>query len=70
MAETQDEITSIESEIRVERAELGKNLDALERKMKGTVDWREQFDRHPTAMVSAAFAAGLLLSRILPGRHS
>jgi len=60
----------IEEEIRVERQELGRNLDQLERQVKRATDWREQLGDHPMAAMSMAFGGGFLLSMLFSGRNT
>lgn len=67
MGQTSDQIRD---EIDSKRQELGENLQQLEEKVKSTVDWRTQFDDHPVVGVGAAFAAGFLLSALMPGGGS
>ena len=43
------------------RAELGRNLEQLEHRVKDVVDWHAYFDRDPFKMLTAAFGGGLLL---------
>ena len=54
----------IAQDIGRKRENLGSNLQALEDKVRDTVDWRKQFDRHPWAMAGAAAGAGFVLSRL------
>jgi hypothetical protein len=70
MGEEPAEMSSeqIKREIDVERDELGRNIQQLERKMKDTVDWRSQFQKNPMVMIGLAFGGGILLS-MLGGRH-
>jgi hypothetical protein len=58
----------IENHIRSTRRELGSNLQELEHKVRDATDWRVQFERHPAALLGAAFAGGILLSAGLGGR--
>jgi hypothetical protein len=55
----------IERHISEERQRLEQNILAIEGRARSSVDWRAQFDARPVAMLSAAFGAGMLLSRIL-----
>lgn len=55
------------NEIDQTRDRLGRNLGELENRLKDTVDWRTQFERHPVAMMGAAFGGGLLLSSFILG---
>ena len=43
------------------RAELGRNLEQLEHRVKDVVDWHGYFDRDPFKMLTVAFGGGLLL---------
>jgi hypothetical protein len=58
----------IRSEIDSQRQQLGANLQQLEEKVKTTVDWRTQFSQHPMPAVGLAFAAGFVLSALMPSR--
>jgi ElaB/YqjD/DUF883 family membrane-anchored ribosome-binding protein len=51
----------IESEIVQARDRLGRDLSALERQIRETVDWRVRFRRNPAAFVGAAFGLGVLI---------
>jgi hypothetical protein len=59
----------IKQAIDLERAELGRNLERLQDKVKTTIDWREQFRRNTMTMLGIAFGGGLLLSALFGGRH-
>lgn len=61
MGETTDEI---ESHIESKREDLESNLRELEQKVRSATDWRQQFRNHTRTMVAAAFAGGMLASRI------
>jgi ElaB/YqjD/DUF883 family membrane-anchored ribosome-binding protein len=58
MGKTADEITS---DIDQTREELKSNLEELENRLKAVTDWRGYVKRHPTAMIAAAAAGGVLL---------
>jgi len=60
----------IERHIGEQRAELGENINELQRKVKNTFDWRAQFKQRPIAMLGLAAGGGLLLSAIIGGRRS
>jgi len=59
----------IESQIEDKRADLKSNLVELESKVKAIGDWRQQFQKHPGAMMAAAFGGGLLLANIAAPRR-
>jgi hypothetical protein len=59
----------IEDHIKSTQRELGSNLQELENKVKDATDWRVQFERHPMALLGAAFTGGILLSAGLGGRR-
>ena len=67
MGETTDQIAS---EIDQTRDELKSNLEELEVRAKSVVDWRDQFDRHPAVMLTAAVLGGMILSSMLGGQSS
>lgn len=58
------ETDRIERRIEEQREQLGKNLEALEHKVKSTFDWRAQFDRNPWMVLAVAFSAGVAASSI------
>jgi Protein of unknown function (DUF3618) len=62
--------SQITREIENTRAELGSNLQELERRVKGMTDWRQQFAKSPVAMIGLAFGGGILLGAALGGRHA
>ena len=51
----------IETEIVDARNRLGRDLNALESRIRETIDWRAQFRRNPNVFVAAAFGVGLLI---------
>lgn len=67
MGQTTDQIAT---DIHQKRADLQSNLEELENRMKAVTDWREQFRRHPGALISAAVVGGMLLSSLLGKRSS
>jgi hypothetical protein len=60
----------IEARIEDARETLSSNLHKLERKVKSVTDWKQQFQKHPTAMLGIAFGGGILLATMLPNRRS
>lgn len=61
----------IESEIVDARNRLGRDLNALESRIRQTVDWRHQFREKPNVFLGAAFGIGLLLGLIaIPNKSS
>ena len=67
MGEKSDQI---EQEIREKRNQLGENFSELEQKVKHAVDWRAQFEERPATLIALAFGGGIVLSALLPTRHS
>jgi hypothetical protein len=68
MGEKSDQI---ERYIEEQRAELGDNIAQLQGKVKGTFDWRVQFENRPMTMIGIALGGGVLLSSLFGGRsHS
>ena len=61
MGQTTDQI---ETDIRHTREDLRLNLQELEHKVKAVTDWRQHFQKHPGAMVAAAFGAGAILGTV------
>ena len=62
--------TEIEAHIAEKRAELGRDLQEIEHRVREAVDWREQARRHPNAVYAAAFGIGMLLGFFPAIRHS
>lgn len=58
MGETPDEI---KKEIEQARSRISADLNQLEYRVKGALDWRTQFDRRPWAFVGGAFGAAFLI---------
>lgn len=67
MGETPNQI---EGHIRETRNDLSEQLNELQEKVKSTVDWRVQFQERPMVMIALAFGGGILLSALLPSRHT
>lgn len=65
MVETPDQI---EGRIREERGRLGRNLTELEGRVRDAANWRTHFNRHPLAVMGAAFGAGLLAAQLTTRR--
>ncbi|MGQ0765547.1 MAG: hypothetical protein ACT4OZ_07775 [Gemmatimonadota bacterium] len=59
------EKTELKEVIAREKAHLGDTFDELEARAKALVDWRAQFEAHPTVMLAAAFGGGLVLAGLL-----
>jgi len=51
----------IEAEIATKRAELGRDLQEIEQRVRAAMDWREQARRHPAAALALGFGVGVLL---------
>jgi hypothetical protein len=60
----------IEQEIRAERADLGRNLDELQRQTRDLTDWRTHYRNHAGAAIAAAFGGGLLLGMLTAPRSA
>ena len=56
---------TIKRYIDAERAELGRNLDEIEYRVKSATDLKAHFDAHTGLALGAAFTGGLLLSLAL-----
>lgn len=67
MGEKSDQILE---HIESQRDQLGRNLEALETKVKRTTDWRAHFDDNPWLMLGAAVGGGLILGAMVGGRSS
>jgi hypothetical protein len=64
MGERSDEI---EEQISRTREDLRDNLNELEDRVRGALDWRRQFEERPLTMLAAALGGGMLLAALLPG---
>jgi ElaB/YqjD/DUF883 family membrane-anchored ribosome-binding protein len=51
----------IEAHIAEKRAELGRDLQEIEHRVREAVNWREQARRHPNAALAIGFGVGVLL---------
>jgi hypothetical protein len=68
MAQAPDQIMS---HIEAQRAQLARNVDELQGRIRENMDWRVQYHRHPEWFLAGAALGGMLLSAILvPRRHS
>ncbi len=61
MAETTDQIRQ---HIESRRVQLARDINELEQRVRETVDWRRQYQRHAGAALGVAFGAGVLLGLI------
>jgi hypothetical protein len=64
----EQEPEQIERHIHQTRARLEQNVAELRTRVRSTLDWRVQFNRHPAAWAAAAFGGGLLISMIVGRR--
>ncbi len=55
---------AIEAHIAEKRAELGRNLEQIEQRVRRTVDWRRHAREHPDVVIGIAFGVGMLLGLI------
>lgn len=60
--------SQIENHIAAERDHLEQNILTLDEKAREAVDWRTQFNSHPSAGLAIAFGAGVMLAKFLIGR--
>ncbi len=65
-----DTISQIERDLAAERAELGRNLHALEAKARQMTDWRHHYRNHPWQLLGAALATGVVLGVVAGGSAS
>jgi hypothetical protein len=65
MGQTPDDI---KHEVEQARARLAQDLNQLEYRVKGELDWRVQFDRHPWLFVGGAFGLAFLAGLAITGR--
>ncbi len=59
-----DTPVAIEAHIAEKRAELGRNLEEIEQRVRGAVDWKRQARDHPDLVLAIAFSVGRLLGMI------
>ena len=52
---------AIEEAIRMERHELGRNIDHLQERARALADWRTQYRNHAGASLALAFGGGIAL---------
>jgi hypothetical protein len=64
MGQTADDI---KKDLERARARLGANLNELQYRVRGELDWRVHFNRHPWAFLGAAFAAAVCLGFAISG---
>ena len=62
--------SQIERHIQETRDDLGENFNELRQKVRTAIDWRAQFEQRPGTSLALAFGGGVLLSALLPTRHS
>jgi len=67
MGETPDDI---KREIEEARHRLGADLNQLESRVRGAVDWRARFNENPWAWVGGAFGAALLIGFMTADRST
>jgi hypothetical protein len=60
--------SQIEREIRVERRQLGHNVEDLQSRVQEITDWRIQFQKRPMLMTGVALGGGMLLASVTRGR--
>jgi hypothetical protein len=58
-------VDQIEANIDGARAELGANLEELERRVAGLTDWRAHFEARPLLFLGIAFAGGAAVAASL-----
>ena len=56
-----EDARTIEEAIRMERHELGRNIDHLQERAKALTDWRSQYRNHAGASIALAFGGGIAL---------
>ena len=61
MSKTSEQIAA---DIRLKRKALHANVEELQAKVHSVTDWRQQFERHPVVMTTAAMGAGALLATL------
>lgn len=61
-------INQIERDLAAERADLGRNLDALQTKARELTDWRHHYRNHPGQLLAVALAGGVVLGIMAGGK--
>lgn len=56
-----EDARAIEEAIRMERQELGRNIDHLQERTRALTDWRAQYRNHAGASIALAFGGGVAL---------
>lgn len=56
-----EDARAIEEAIRMERHELGRNIDHLQERTKALTDWRLQYRNHAGVSIALAFGGGVAL---------
>ncbi len=56
-----EDARAIEETIRMERHELGRNIDHLQERTKALTDWRSQYRNHAGVSIALAFGGGIAL---------
>jgi hypothetical protein len=56
-----EDARAIEETIRMERNELGRNIDHLQERARALTDWRTQYRHHAGASIALAFGGGVAL---------
>jgi hypothetical protein len=56
-----EDARAIEETIRLERQELGRNIDHLQERTKRLTDWRSQYSDHAGVSLALAFGGGVAL---------
>ena len=54
----------IENHIADQRKDLKSNIAELENRVKAVTDWRQHFQKHPAALITAAFGGGIILAAL------
>ena len=65
MVETADQILR---HIEAQRSQMSSHVSELEEKVKETVNWRVQLNRHPGIFVGAGFVGAALLLKLFSRR--
>ena len=63
-------INQIERDLAAERADLGRNLDALQTKARELTDWKHYYRNHPGQVLAVALAGGVVLGIMAGGKSA
>lgn len=70
MDQARETASQLERYIEDKRADLGSNLQELERKVRSVANWKRQFEKQPLTILGVAFGGGIFLATLLGKRSN